>query len=103
MLSMHAVAAHWGELPPRAADPDHGLPRRHEPDADRPASPHLTDARLRLRARALSHLRARLLDPGPGVVPGPPSDSAQAAATMSTASADRLPAGPDSAAAMTTM
>ena len=47
MLGMQAVAAHWGELPAREQKillMD--FRRRHDPVADRPATPHLPDARF---------------------------------------------------------
>ena len=58
---MHAVAAHWGELPPREQqilimDFDDGLTQAQIGQRLGISQMHVS----RLRARALGHLRARL-------------------------------------------
>jgi RNA polymerase sigma-B factor len=72
MISMHAVAAHWGELPPR-----------EQQILIMDFQGNMTQAQIglrlsisqmhvsRLRAHALGHLRARLLGPEPRQIPGP--------------------------------
>jgi RNA polymerase sigma-B factor len=70
MLSMHAVAAHWGELPPREQqilimDFDGNLTQ-----AQIGLRLHMSQMHVsRLRAHALGHLRARLLGPEPRPAP----------------------------------
>jgi RNA polymerase sigma-B factor len=81
MLSMRAVAAHWGELPPSeqqilTMDFRGGMSQTQICQRLHISQTHVS----RLRTRALSHLHARLLDPDLSVVPGPPADSARAAA-----------------------
>jgi RNA polymerase sigma-B factor len=71
MLAMHAVAAHWGELPPREQQiliMDFGgdMTQVQIGQRLRISQMHVS----RLRARALGHLRARLLDLEPHAVPG---------------------------------
>ena len=63
MLGMHAVAAHWGELPPREQeillmDFHGGLPQTEIGRRLGISQMHVS----RLRTRALGHLRSRLLD-----------------------------------------
>ena len=63
MLGMHAVAAHWGELPPReqkilTMDFYGGMPQVEIGRRLGLSQVHVS----RLRARALGHLRSRLLD-----------------------------------------
>jgi RNA polymerase sigma-B factor len=63
MLGMHAVAAHWGELPPREQkilmmDFYGGMPPTEIGRGPRISQIHVS----RLRARALGHLRTRLRD-----------------------------------------
>ena len=72
MLSMRAVAAHWGELPEReqrilVMDFRGGMTQTQIGQQLHISQMHVS----RLRARALGHLRARLLDLEPGTVPGP--------------------------------
>jgi len=76
MLSMHAVAAHWGELPPREQqilimDFRGGMTQTQIGQQLRISQMHVS----RLRARALGHLRARLLGPDPHAIPGPAAGS----------------------------
>jgi len=64
MLGMHAVAAHWGELPPREQkillmDFYDGMPQTEIGRRLGISQVHVS----RLRARALGYLRSRLLDP----------------------------------------
>ena len=64
MLGMHAVAAHWGELPPREQqilimDFQDGMTQAQIGQRLRISQMHVS----RLRAHALGHLRARLLGP----------------------------------------
>jgi RNA polymerase sigma-B factor len=71
MLGMHAVSAHWGELPPREQqilllDFGDGLTQAQIGDRLGISQMHVS----RLRARALGHLRARLLGPEPRPAPG---------------------------------
>jgi RNA polymerase sigma-B factor len=78
MLAMHAVAAHWGELPPREQqilimDFRGGLTQVQIGQQLSISQMHVS----RLRARALGHLRARLLDLEPHAVPGPGAVSAR--------------------------
>jgi RNA polymerase sigma-B factor len=66
MLAMHAVAAHWGELPSReqqilTMDFRGGMTQAQIGQRLRISQMHVS----RLRARALGHLRTRLLDPEP--------------------------------------
>ena len=70
MLGMHAVATHWGELPPREQqilimDFRGGMTQTQIAQRLSISQMHVS----RLRARALSHLRARLLGPEPRPVP----------------------------------
>ena len=72
MLSMRAVAAHWGELPEReqrilVMDFRGGMSQTQIGQQLHISQMHVS----RLRARALGHLRARLLDLEPGVLPEP--------------------------------
>ena len=72
MLSMRAVAAHWGELPAReqqilVMDFRGGMSQTQIGLRLHISQMHVS----RLRARALGHLRARLLDLEPGAIPGP--------------------------------
>jgi RNA polymerase sigma-B factor len=72
MLSMRAVAAHWGELPAReqqilVMDFSGGMSQTQIGLRLHISQMHVS----RLRARALGHLRARLLDLEPGAIPGP--------------------------------
>ena len=81
MLSMRAVAAHWGELPPREQqilimDFRGGMTQTQIGQRLRISQMHVS----RLRARALGHLRARLLGPEPHTVPGPAQRQHRAAA-----------------------
>ena len=71
MLGMHAVAAHWGELPPREQqilimDFGSGMTQAQIGRELRISQMHVS----RLRTHALGHLRARLLGPEPRPVPG---------------------------------
>jgi RNA polymerase sigma-B factor len=71
MLGMHAVAAHWGELHPREQqilimDFNDGMTQAQIAQRLCISQMHVS----RLRARALGHLRARLLGPEPRPVPG---------------------------------
>src|SRR3984957_10965110 len=64
MLGMHAVAAHWGELPAREQeillmDFYYGMPQTEIGRRLRISHKHVS----RLRSRALGYLRTRLLDP----------------------------------------
>ena len=72
MLGMHAVSAHWGELPPREQqilimDFGDGLTQAQIGQRLGISQMHVS----RLRARALGRLRARLYGPEPRPVPGP--------------------------------
>jgi RNA polymerase sigma-B factor len=72
MLGMHAVSAHWGELPPREQqilimDFGDGLTQAEIGQRLGISQMHVS----RLRARALGRLRARLLGPEPRPVPAP--------------------------------
>jgi RNA polymerase sigma-B factor len=72
MLAMHAVAAHWGELPPRERqilimDFRGGMTQAQIGQRLCISQMHVS----RLRARALGHLRARLLGLEPHTVPAP--------------------------------
>ena len=72
MLGMHAVAAHWGELSPRERQiliMDFGGGMTQTQIAQRLCISQMHVSRL--RARALGHLRARLLGPEPHPVRGP--------------------------------
>ena len=99
MLSMRAVAAHWGELPAREQqilimDFRGGMSQTQIGQRLSISQMHVS----RLRARALGHLRARLLDLEPGAVPGPGRRQRPARrTTMATAGTGRLPAGPRTA------
>jgi DNA-directed RNA polymerase specialized sigma24 family protein len=67
---MHAVAAHWGELPPREQqilimDFLDGMTQAQIGQRLRISQMHVS----RLRAHALGHLRARILGPEPRPVP----------------------------------
>ncbi len=71
MLAMHAVATHWGELPPREQQilfmDFHGdMTQAQIGQRLRISQMHVS----RLRAHALGHLRTRLLGPEPRPVPG---------------------------------
>jgi RNA polymerase sigma-B factor len=73
VLSMRAVAAHWGELPPREQqilimDFGGGMSQARIGRQLGISQMHVS----RLRAGALSYLRARLLDSEPHALPGPP-------------------------------
>ena len=64
MLGMHAVAAHWGELPPRERqillmDSRDAMTQTEIGRRLGISQMHVS----RLRAHALGHLRSRLLDP----------------------------------------
>jgi RNA polymerase sigma-B factor len=70
MLGMHAVAAHWGELPPREQqilimDFHDGMTQAQIGQRLSISQMHVS----RLRAHALGHLRVRLLGPEPRPVP----------------------------------
>jgi RNA polymerase sigma-B factor len=70
MLGMHAVATHWGELPPREQqilimDFLDGMTQAQIGQRLRISQMHVS----RLRAHALGHLRARILGPEPRPVP----------------------------------
>jgi RNA polymerase sigma-B factor len=72
MLGMQAVAAHWGELPPREQqilimDFRGGMTQTQIAQRMSISQMHVS----RLRAHALGHLRARLLGPEPLPLPGP--------------------------------
>jgi len=72
MLGMHAVSAHWGELPSReqqilVMDFGQGLTQAQIGQRLGISQMHVS----RLRARALGNLRSRLLGPEPRPVPGP--------------------------------
>ena len=74
MLSMHAVAAHWGELPPREQQIlimnfHGGLSQTQIGQRLHISQMHVS----RLRAHALGHLRARLFGPEPHAIPRPPA------------------------------
>jgi RNA polymerase sigma-B factor len=71
MLGMHAVATHWGELPTRERqilimDFNDGMTQAQIGQRLCISQMHVS----RLRARALGHLRARLLGPEPRPIPG---------------------------------
>jgi RNA polymerase sigma-B factor len=71
VLGMHAVAAHWGELPRRERqilimDFQDGMTQAQIGQRLRISQMHVS----RLRTHALGHLRARLLGPEPRPVPG---------------------------------
>jgi RNA polymerase sigma-B factor len=71
MISMHAVATHWGELAPREQqilimDFHDNMTQAQIGLRLRISQMHVS----RLRAHALGHLRARLLGPEPRPVPG---------------------------------
>jgi RNA polymerase sigma-B factor len=71
MLGMHAVAAHWGELPPREQqilimDFRSGMTQTQIAQQLNISQMHVS----RLRTHALGHLRARLLGPEPRPIPG---------------------------------
>ena len=71
MLSMRAVATHWGELPLREQqilimDFRGGMSQTQIGQQLSISQMHVS----RLRAHALGHLRARLLDLEPGAIPG---------------------------------
>jgi RNA polymerase sigma-B factor len=82
MLGMQAVVTHWGELPPREQeillmDFRGGMTQTEIGQRLRISQMHVS----RLRARALGHLRSRLLElegtranAGPGVAPQPTRD-----------------------------
>lgn len=72
MISMHAVAAHWGELPPRERqilimDFEGNMTQAQIGLRLSISQMHVS----RLRAHALGHLRARLFGPEPRQVPEP--------------------------------
>jgi RNA polymerase sigma-B factor len=72
MLSMRAVAAHWGELPSREQqilimDFRGGMTQTQIGQQLRISQMHVS----RLRTHALGHLRARLLGPDSHAIPGP--------------------------------
>jgi RNA polymerase sigma-B factor len=72
MLSMNAVAAHWGELPAREQQILIMDFRGDMSQAQIGQRLHISQMHVsRLRARALGHLRARLLDLEPRAVPRP--------------------------------
>jgi RNA polymerase sigma-B factor len=86
MLGMQAVAAHWGELPPREQqilimDFGGGLTQTQIAQRMSISQMHVS----RLRARALGHLRARLLGPEARPVPGPARRQRPASHTTMTA------------------
>jgi RNA polymerase sigma-B factor len=91
MLSMRAVAAHWGELPHREQqilimDFRGGMTQTQIGQQLRISQMHVS----RLRTHALGHLRARLLDLEPVAVPGPARRRRPGhRETMTTASAGR--------------
>jgi RNA polymerase sigma-B factor len=81
MLAMHAVAAHWAELPEReqqilVMDFRGGLNQVQIGQRLHISQMHVS----RLRARALGHLRARLLDLEPHAAPAAARRSPRAAA-----------------------
>jgi RNA polymerase sigma-B factor len=83
MLSMHAVATHWGELPLREQqilimDFRDGMTQTQISRQLGISQMHVS----RLRAHALGHLRARLLDREPGPVPRPARRQHPAAARL---------------------
>jgi RNA polymerase sigma-B factor len=86
MLGMQAVAAHWGELPPREQqilimDFRGGMTQTQIALRLSISQMHVS----RLRAHALGHLRARLLGPEPHVVLGPARRQHPASRTTMTA------------------
>jgi RNA polymerase sigma-B factor len=86
MLSMRAVAAHWGELPPREQqilimDFRGGMTQAQIGLRLSISQMHVS----RLRAHALGHLRARLLGPEPPAIPGPPAVKGSSAPTKTAA------------------
>jgi RNA polymerase sigma-B factor len=86
MLGMQAVAAHWGELPPREQqilimDFRGGLTQTQIALRLCISQMHVS----RLRAHALGHLRARLLGPEARPVPGPARRQRPASHTTMTA------------------
>jgi RNA polymerase sigma-B factor len=94
MLAMRAVAAHWGELPPRERqilimDFRGGLTQTQIGQRLHISQMHVS----RLRARALAHLRARLLDLEPPAVRGSDRPQHPSRDTAMTGTG-RLPAGP---------
>jgi RNA polymerase sigma-B factor len=95
MLSMRAVATHWGELPSREQqilimDFRGGMTQTQIGQRLRISQMHVS----RLRARALGHLRARLLGTEPHTVPGPARRQYPGRRTATAAATDRLPVGP---------
>ena len=71
MLGMHAVAAHWDELPPR--EQQILIMVFHDDMTQAEIGLRLRISQMhvsRLRARALGHLRARLHGPEPRPAPG---------------------------------
>ena len=83
MLSMHAIATHWGELPLREQqilimDFRDGMTQTQISQQLSISQMHVS----RLRAHALGHLRARLLDREPGPVPRPARRQHPAAARL---------------------
>ena len=71
MLSMNAVGAHWGELPGREQQILIMDFRGDMTQTQIAHRLHISQMHVsRLRARALAHLRARLLDLEPPAVPG---------------------------------
>jgi hypothetical protein len=97
MLAMHAVAAHWGELPPREQqilmmDFRGGMTRAQIGQRLHISQMHVS----RLRGRALGHLRSRPLGPEPHAAPIPARRQHPGRHTTTTGS-NRLPAGPRSA------
>jgi RNA polymerase sigma-B factor len=96
MLAMRAVAAHWSELPHRERqilimDFRGGLTQTQIGQRLHISQMHVS----RLRARALAHLRARLLDLEPPAVPGLARPQ-HPGRRMTMTGTDRLPAGPGS-------
>ena len=86
LLGMHAVAAHWGELPPREQqilimDFGGGLTQAQIGERLRISQMHVS----RLRTRALGRLRARLLGPEPLPAPRPARRQHPASHTTMTA------------------
>jgi RNA polymerase sigma-B factor len=86
MLGMQAVAAHWGELPPREQqilimDFRGGMTQTQIAQRLRISQMHVS----RLRAHALGHLRSRLLGLEPRPVPGAPRRQYPASRTTMTA------------------
>jgi RNA polymerase sigma-B factor len=87
MLGMNAVAAHWGELPPREQQVLIMDFQGDMTQAQIGRQLHISQMHVsRLRTRALGHLRARLLGPEPRPIPGSagrPGDPARGSVTAS--------------------